>query len=307
MTPAASTAYDATVSAAGPRKMLEVRNVRKHFGPVVALDGVSISVEAGKVAAIVGDNGAGKSTLVKILTGVHQPTSGEIAFDGQPVVMHDPDEARRVGVETLFQDLALVDDLTIWQNLFLGRELTWGGPLRLTRKRAMAEQAREMLSGLQINIPSIEARVRRLSGGQRQAVAISRAVGWNAKLTIMDEPTAALGVKERTEVENLIERLRDQGRTFLLISHNFDQVMRLSNEIWIMRNGRVVGHRRTAETSGDELVALITGAKPAEIGRKPSDYPCLIDSDWVFDCIASDASASVNPTAGMPANNLWEG
>ncbi len=264
MTPAAFTASDATASATEPSKMLEVRNVRKHFGPVVALDGVSISVEAGKVAAIVGDNGAGKSTLVKILTGVHQPTSGEIAFDGQPVVMHDPDEARRVGVETLFQDLALVDDLTIWQNLFLGRELTWGGPLRLTRKRAMAEQAREMLSGLQINIPSIEARVRRLSGGQRKAVAISRAVGWN-------EPTAALGVKERTEVENLIERLRDQGRTFLLISHNFDQVMRLSNEIWIMRNGRVVGHRRTAETSGDELVALITGAKPAEIGRKPSD------------------------------------
>ena len=267
MTASVSTVPGAPASAAGPRKMLEVRNVRKHFGPVVALDDVSISVEAGKVAAIVGDNGAGKSTLVKILTGVHQPTSGELVFDGQPVVMHDPDEARRIGVETLFQDLALVDDLTIWQNLFLGRELTWGGPLRLTRKRAMAEQARQMLSGLQ-NIPSIEARVRRLSGGQRQAVAISRAVGWNAKLTIMDEPTAALGVRERTEVENLIERLRDQGRTFLLISHNFDQVMRLSNEIWIMRNGRVVGHRRTDETSGDELVAFITGAKPAELGKK---------------------------------------
>ena len=271
MTASVSTVPGSPTPAAGAQKMLEVRNVRKHFGPVVALDGVSISVEAGKVAAIVGDNGAGKSTLVKILTGVHQPTSGELIFDGQPVVMHDPDEARRIGVETLFQDLALVDDLTIWQNLFLGRELTWGGPLRLTRKRAMAEQARQMLSGLQINIPSIEARVRRLSGGQRQAVAISRAVGWNAKLTIMDEPTAALGVRERTEVENLVERLRDQGRTFLLISHNFDQVMRLSNEIWIMRNGRVVGRRMTAETSGDELVALITGAKPAELGRKSDD------------------------------------
>jgi D-xylose transport system ATP-binding protein len=140
--------------------------------------------------------------------------------------------------------------------------------LRFVSKRAMAARARDMLSGLQINIPSVNARVRRLSGGQRQAVAISRAVGWNAKLTIMDEPTAALGVRERTEVENLVERLRDQGRTFLLVSHNFDQVMRLSNEIWIMRNGRVVGHRMTAETSGDELVALITGAKPAEFGRK---------------------------------------
>jgi len=246
------------------RPILEVVNVRKDFGAVRALDEVSISVNAGEVAAIVGDNGAGKSTLVKILTGVHQPTSGTILFGGEPVSLNSPDEARRMGVETLFQDLALVDDLTIWQNLFLGRELTWGGPLRFTRKRAMAARAKEMLAGLHINIPSINARVRRLSGGQRQAVAISRAVGWDARLTIMDEPTAALGLRERTEVENLVERLRDQGRTFLLISHNFDQVMRLSNEIWIMRNGRVVGHRRTADTTGDELVALITGAKPSD-------------------------------------------
>jgi ABC-type sugar transport system ATPase subunit len=255
-------ASDADLAAVpGPPKMLEVRNIAKHFGSVVALDGVTISVEEGQVAAIVGDNGAGKSTLVKILTGVHQPTSGEIVFDGKPATLRSPDDARRIGIETLFQDLALVDDLTIWQNLFLGRELTWGGPLRLTRKRAMAAKAKAMLSGLQINIPSINARVRQLSGGQRQAVAISRAVGWSAKLTIMDEPTAALGVRERLEVENLLDRLRGQGRTFLLISHNFDQVMRLSNEIWIMRNGHVVGHRRTSETSGDELVALITGAK----------------------------------------------
>jgi simple sugar transport system ATP-binding protein len=128
----------------------------------------------------------------------------------------------------------------------------------------MTERARQMLSGLQINIPTIKARVRRLSGGQRQAVAVSRALGWNARLTIMDEPTAALGVRERTEVENLVAQLKGHGRTFLLISHNFDQVMRLSDAVWIMRAGRVVGHRRTAETSGAELVALITGAKPAE-------------------------------------------
>jgi len=130
--------------------LAEVRNVRKQFGSVVAIHDVSITIKAGEVAAIVGDNGAGKSTLVKILTGVHQPTSGALLFDGKPVVLHDPDEARRHGVETLFQDLALVDDLTIWQNLFLGRELTWGGPFRFTRKRAMTERARQMLSGLQI-------------------------------------------------------------------------------------------------------------------------------------------------------------
>ena len=250
--------------------IVEVRNVRKDFGAVRALHDVSISVNAGEVAAIVGDNGAGKSTLVKILTGVHQPTSGTILFGGEPVTLHNPDEARQKGVETLFQDLALVDDLTIWQNLFLGRELTWGGPFRFTGKRAMAARAKEMLAGLHINIPSINARVRRLSGGQRQAVAIRRAVGWDARLTIMDEPTAALGLRERTEVENLVEQLRDRGRTFLLISHNFDQVMRLSNEIWIMRNGRVVGHRRTSETSGDELVALITGARPSEPPAAPA-------------------------------------
>ena len=256
-----------TPAAHGPTDaapLAEVRNVRKQFGSVVALHDVSITIKAGEVGAIVGDNGAGKSTLVKILTGVHQPTSGALLFEGKPVVLHDPDEARRHGVETLFQDLALVDDLTIWQNLFLGRELTWGGPFRFTCKRAMTERARQMLSGLQINIPTIKARVRRLSGGQRQAVAVSRALGWNARLTIMDEPTAALGVRERTEVENLVAQLKGHGRTFLLISHNFDQVMRLSDAVWIMRAGRVVGHRRTTETSGAELVALITGAKPAD-------------------------------------------
>lgn len=246
-----------------PRKIIDLRNVEKHFGNVAALKGVSISVNEGEVAAIVGDNGAGKSTLVKIMTGVHQPSAGEIEFAGSTVTMRSPEHARSLGIEALYQDLALVDDLTIAQNLFLGRELTWGGPLRFIKGREMAQRAKEMLSGLEMNIPAINARVRRLSGGQRQAVAISRAVGWNAKLTIMDEPTAALGVRERTEVENLVDRLRGQGRTFLIISHNFEQVMRLSDEVWIMRNGRVVGHRRTKDTSGDELVALITGAKAA--------------------------------------------
>jgi simple sugar transport system ATP-binding protein len=245
-------------------KLVEVRDVKKNFGSVQALKGVSLSIRDGEVCAIVGDNGAGKSTLVKILTGAHQPSSGAIAIEGREVALHNPDEARRLGIEALFQDLALADDLTIWQNLYLGRELTWGGPLRFVRKHAMSQQARQMLDGLHMNIPSVEAKVRKLSGGQRQAVAIARAVGWKARLTILDEPTAALGLRERTAVEDLIERLRDQGRTFLLVSHNFDQVMRLSNEIWAMRNGRVVGHRRTAETTGDELVALITGAKASE-------------------------------------------
>jgi simple sugar transport system ATP-binding protein len=247
-----------------PDKLVEVCDVKKNFGSIEALKGVNLSVRCGEVCAIVGDNGAGKSTLVKILTGAYQPSSGTVAIDGHEVTLHNPDDARRLGIEALFQDLALADDLTIWQNLYLGRELTWGGPLRFVRKRAMSHHAKHMLDDLHMDIPSVHAKVRKLSGGQRQAVAIARAVGWTARLTILDEPTAALGLRERTAVENLIERLRDQGRTFLLVSHNFDQVMRLSDEIWAMRGGRVVGHRRTAETTGDELVALITGAKTSE-------------------------------------------
>jgi simple sugar transport system ATP-binding protein len=251
--------------------VLDLINIRKEFGSIVALKDVSLQVRKGEVAAIVGDNGAGKSTLVKIITGVHQPTSGTINFLGKPAKMTSPLMARDVGIEALFQDLALVDDLTIWQNLFLGREITWGGFLQILRKKEMTNRAREMLKELQINIPAINARVRRLSGGQRQAVGISRAVAWNAHLTIMDEPTAALGVRERTEVENLVERLRDQGRTFLVISHNFDQVMRLSNEVFIMRNGYLVARRRTVDTSGDELVALITGAKAGDFEAPQND------------------------------------
>jgi simple sugar transport system ATP-binding protein len=250
------------------RRLVETRDLRKNFGSVEALKGVSLHVNEGEVCAIVGDNGAGKSTLVKLLTGAHRPTSGSILIEGREIQLHRPDDARRLGVEALFQDLALADDLAIWQNLFLGREITWGGPFRFVRKRAMAEKSRQMLSGLRMNIPSVNAKVRRLSGGQRQAVAISRAVGWNARLTILDEPTAALGLRERNAVEDLIESLRSQGRTFLLISHNFDQVMRLSDEIWAMRSGLVVGHRRTAETTGDELVALITGAKASEFHHR---------------------------------------
>jgi D-xylose transport system ATP-binding protein len=246
-----------------PPVLLEVRGVRKAFGSVVALDQVALSVRKGEIAAIVGDNGAGKSTLVKIITGVEQPDTGSVSIGGQLANMTSPAVARRLGIEAVFQDLALINDLTIWQNIFLGRELTWG-PLGLQRRRAMTERSQTMLTELEIDVPSVRARVRRLSGGQRQGVAIGRAMAWKAQLTIMDEPTAALGVRERTEVEALIMRMRDDGRTFLLISHNFDQVMRLSDEVWVMRRGRVVGHRRTKETSGDELVALITGAKTAQ-------------------------------------------
>ncbi|WP_159718165.1 ATP-binding cassette domain-containing protein [Geminicoccus flavidas] len=244
-----------------PGTILACRGIHKHFGGIHALKDVAFSAKRGEVTAIVGDNGAGKSTLIRCLVGVHQPDAGEITFDGRPARFAGPDDARRAGIETVHQNLALVDELTVAQNLFLNREIVRRiGPFRFLDRRAMKHQARELLSRLSINVPSVEQRVRRLSGGQRQAISICRAVGAGAALVIMDEPTAALGVQETANVEALVRRLREERVSVILISHNFDQVMRLSDQVWAMRAGRVVGTRRTAETNGNELVALITGA-----------------------------------------------
>ena len=249
--------------------LLLVDNVSKWFGAVHAVTDVTILARSGEITAIVGDNGAGKSTLIKCISGVHTPTSGRIMFGGEQVHFSSPQEARRVGIETVYQTLALVDDLTVWQNLFLNREqVKHVGPLSFLDRGAMRRESTSMLGRLEVNIPTINARVRRLSGGQRQAVAISRAAGWGSRLVIMDEPTAALGVRETARVEELILRLRADGLAVLLISHNFDQVMRLSNQVWVMRSGRLVGGRRTDQTSGTELVAMITGASEEQIARE---------------------------------------
>lgn len=244
--------------------LLSCTNVSKSFGGVKALQGVSLTIGRGEITALVGDNGAGKSTLVRCISGVHHPDHGTITFDGNQVRFSEPQQARSSGIETVHQNLALVDDLTIWQNLFLNREIMrWIGPLHLLDRSRMRAKAEDILSDLVINIPDVTSKVRRLSGGQRQAVAISRAASWGSKLIIMDEPTAALGVQETEKVEQLIRQLRAQGVTLLVISHNFDQVMRLSDQVWVMRAGRVIAGRRTRQTSGDELVSLITGAKAA--------------------------------------------
>ena len=244
--------------------LLEVRDVSLAFGPVQALREVSVTLAPGEITALVGDNGAGKSTLVRCICGIHRPDSGEIVFDGAPVRFSSPQDARDAGIETVHQNLALVEDLTVWQNLFLNREIVRGfGPLAILDRRAMRARAEEMVATLAVNVPSVTARVRRLSGGQRQAVSICRAAGFSSKLVIMDEPTAALGVQETGRVESLITRLRGEGHAVLLVSHNFDQVMRLSDQVWVMRAGRCVAGRRTAATSGEEIVALITGVQAA--------------------------------------------
>ncbi len=246
--------------------LLLVENVSKWFGAVHALTDVSLWARRGEITAIVGDNGAGKSTLIKCIAGVHAPTAGRILLGGEPVHFTSPEDARRAGIETVYQTLALVNDLTIWQNLFLNREQVKRlGPFSFLDRSAMRRESANMLSRLEVNIPTINARVRQMSGGQRQAIAISRAAGWGSRLVIMDEPTAALGVRETARVEELILRLRADGIAVLIISHNFDQVMRLSNQIWVMRSGRLVGGRRTNETSGTELVAMITGANEQQV------------------------------------------
>ncbi len=244
--------------------IVEVRGLSLAFGSVQALRDVNLQLRPGEVTAIVGDNGAGKSTVVRCISGIHKADSGEIEYDGSTVSFHNPEAAREAGIETVHQNLALVDDLTVWQNLYLNREIVHGvGPVALLDRRAMRKGAQEMVSTLAVNVPAVSSRVRRLSGGQRQAVAICRAAGFSSKLVIMDEPTAALGVQETARVEELIVRLKSEGRAVLLISHNFAQVLRLSDHVWVMRSGRCVAGRRTAETSGEEIVALITGAQAA--------------------------------------------
>lgn len=242
---------------------IECKDIKKSFGSVEALKGVSISAKPGEVTAIIGDNGAGKSTLIKCISGVYSSDQGAILINGEEVNFTNPEESRSSGIETVYQTLSLIEDLSIWQNLFLNREITKGfGPFKVLNKSKMKEEASKMLKNLDVHIPSIKSRTRRLSGGQRQAVAICRAAGWGSSVVIMDEPTAALGVRETAKVEELIMRMKTQGLAILLISHNFDQVLRLADQIWVMRQGELMAGLRANETSGDELVALITGAKP---------------------------------------------
>ena len=240
---------------------LEIADLRKSFGAVEALRGAGLVCPRGEITALVGDNGAGKSTLIRCITGVYPPDAGEIRFEGVPARFASPEEARRRGIETVYQDLALIEDLTVWQNMYLDRELTRGiFPLRILDRRRMIAQTDAMLHRLLVNKPPVRARVRRLSGGQRQSIAIARAASWASALVIMDEPTAALGLRERGSVEQLIARLRGEGIAQLIVSHDLEQVMRLSDTIWVMRQGRTVASFRTAQTDSRTLVAAITGA-----------------------------------------------
>jgi D-xylose transport system ATP-binding protein len=222
-----------------------------------------MTIKKGAVTAIVGDNGAGKSTLIKCLSGLHTPTSGDIRVNGKDVRISSPHDSREHGIETVYQDLAVIDTLTAAENLYLSRELRFGvWPVQLLRRRKMKQGAVEMMKRIGNTTLPVNQEVGGMSGGQRQAVAICRAVAWGAEIVIFDEPTAALGVNESAEVHTLIKGLKAQGVTVIVISHNFEEVMDLADTVWVMRQGRAVASRETTETTGAELVSLLTGAIP---------------------------------------------
>jgi ABC-type sugar transport system ATPase subunit len=246
--------------------LLAARGVWKSFGGVDAVRDVAIEFPAGSVTALVGDNGAGKSTLIKMLSGVLHPDRGHLEVDGQEVHFDTPAAARAYGVETVYQDLALADHRDVAENLFMGRELVRPiGPLRLLDQGAMRRQTGTALAELNVRIPSVRQQVRRLSGGQRQAVAIARAVHWGSRILIMDEPMAALGLQEAGRVQELVGSLAARGLTQIIVSHNLEHVFTLSNRIAVMRLGRLAGIRETATTDHEAIVRLIAGLDRDEV------------------------------------------
>ena len=251
--------------------LLELHGVSKRFGAVQALEDVDFQAHAGRVMALVGDNGAGKSTLVKIISGIEMADAGEYRFEGRPVQVHSPQAASALGIATVYQDLALSDNLDVVANLHLGRERTGGS--RLLDETVMERQASGVLKRLAVRIPSVRTQVASLSGGQRQSVAIARSMLGEPKLVVLDEPTAALGVAQTAQVLELIRTLRDQGLAVVVISHNLANVFQVADSITVLRLGRQVGVLDARQTNFDEVVATITGARaqdeqPAEVSER---------------------------------------
>ncbi len=244
--------------------LLSLRGVNKSFGAVNALTDITLDIAAGEVVAVVGDNGAGKSTLVKVLAGVHQADSGSISFDGTEVRIPDPSAAIHLGIATVFQDLALCENLDVVQNLFLGQEL---GPARLDEV-AMEVRSWELLRQLSAKIPTVRIPIASLSGGQRQTVAIARSLLGDPRVIILDEPTAALGVAQTAEVLDLIERLRERGLGVIMISHNMEDVRAVADRVVVLRLGRNNGEYDARTVSSEEVVAAITGANDNVVTRR---------------------------------------
>jgi len=253
-----------TAPAEAPTAILSLRGVSKAFGAVNALTDIDLDVEAGEVVALVGDNGAGKSTLVKVLAGVHEADAGSISFSGKEVQIQDPSAAIHLGIATVFQDLALCENLNVVENLFLGREL---GPWRLNEV-TMEVRSWELLQQLSAKIPTVRVPIASLSGGQRQTVAIARSLLGDPRVIILDEPTAALGVAQTAEVLDMIERLRERGLGVIMVSHNMEDVRAVADRIVVLRLGRNNGEFDARTVSSAELVAAITGATDNVVTRR---------------------------------------
>jgi ABC-type sugar transport system ATPase subunit len=246
-----------------PEPLLSIRRMTKRFGGLVAVNEVSWDIYPGEVVGLLGDNGAGKSTLIKCISGVYQAEEGEIYFEGRRSHFARPIDARREGIETIYQDLALANNLDVGANIFLGREVNkdyLGGLVRMLDEPHMLRESQRALEALEIHFPNLQQPIENLSGGQRQAVAIARAVYWDAKLMIMDEPTNNLGVPEQHKVLELIRKLRDQGVPVILITHTLPDVFAVSDRLIIMHRGRKVTEKRTTETNAQELVQYMVGA-----------------------------------------------
>ena len=253
---------DVQLTEASQSPALELRHVSKAFGHVVALNDVSLSFQRGEVSVIVGDNGAGKSTMMKVLSGVYPVDSGELLIGGKPAALNSPAKAREHGIAVVFQNLALVECLDVAENMYLGRQIKkWG---IFADKKAMIDQAADTLTELKVRLPSVRVPVGVLSGGQRQGVAIARAVQQDTPIVLLDEPTAALGYRETQQVITIIQQLRDAGKAVVLVSHDLSMVFDVADVIQVMRLGRVQGVRRRTSADRNEIVGLITGAIDAD-------------------------------------------
>jgi ABC-type sugar transport system ATPase subunit len=237
---------------------IRAENLVKTFGSVTALNGVSMRVARGETLGVLGDNGAGKSTLIKILTGYHQPDAGQVYVDGKPVRLGSVDEARALGIECVYQDLALVNGLSIYHNMFLNREVLWGWPLKLLDHKTMRRRAAAALDEIGVHVSSVELEVGRLSGGQRQAIAVARAVFSNARILLLDEPLAAMGAREARLIIDLIDRLRARGDiAIVMIAHNYAQTLEICDRIMLVQHGEVTFESPTQTTSAEELLEIV--------------------------------------------------
>ncbi len=244
-------------NATGAPEALRAEGIVKRFGALTALSGVDLHLRKGEVLGLIGDNGAGKSTLIKIITGFHRPDEGQMFVDGEPVTLRSVGQARALGIETVFQDLALISELSVYHNMFLNSELTLK-PFPLLNNRKMKERTKQYIDDMGVNIPSIDTQVGRLSGGQRQAIAVARSVYSDAKILLLDEPLAAMGAKEGAMILDLVQKLKNEGRvSIILIAHNYSHVFEVCDRVNLLQHGRISYDKATSESSVEELTELV--------------------------------------------------